>query len=95
MQQQSLTQRLQNVRERCMSVSGGVNAVAKEMGRSKTTLHNWFKGVTTPTVDDIEALVTKVAEMEQADADKKAKEEARLNDLLGNQDEQLSNVLTA
>ena len=85
MQQQGLTKRLQIIRERCMAVSGGINAVAKEMGRAKGTLRNWFRGDTTPTVDDVELLVTTVTLMEAADAAEAQKAEERLNAALGGQ----------
>lgn len=79
MEQQPLSERLKIVRERCRAVPGGIKAVAKTMGRVENTLHNWFKGKTTPTVEDVELLIDKLEELERvAEATKKDKQD-RMN----------------
>lgn len=75
-EQLPLTERLKLIRERCWAVPGGIKAVAKAMGRSENTLHNWFKGKTTPAIDDLELLKEKLEALEEA-AEKAAKEQQR------------------
>ncbi|WP_338876934.1 helix-turn-helix transcriptional regulator [Spirosoma sp. SC4-14] len=82
MTQQTLIQRLEKVRERCLKVPGGIKAVAEKMGRSENTLHNWFKGRTTPSVKDIESLVTNLVELEEKGRMAKMAEEQKLNAIL-------------
>ncbi|MBD2753827.1 helix-turn-helix domain-containing protein [Spirosoma validum] len=79
MAQQSLTQRLKKIRERCLDVPGGIKKVAERMGRVENTLHNWFKGRTTPTVDDVEQLVTQLVALENEAKQIEKEKQERLN----------------
>ncbi|MBD2702307.1 helix-turn-helix transcriptional regulator [Spirosoma sp. BT702] len=79
MAQQSLTQRLKKIRERCLNVPGGIKGVAERMGRVENTLHNWFKGRTTPTVADVEQLIEQLEVLEKQALEIEKANQRRLN----------------
>lgn len=79
MAQLSLTQRLKKIRERCLNVPGGIKRVSEKMGRVENTLHNWFKGRTTPSVEDVELLVEKLESLEDEAREQEKARQQRLN----------------
>jgi transcriptional regulator with XRE-family HTH domain len=79
MEQPPLNERLKNFRERSLALPGGIKSVAIKMGKAENTLHNWFKGNTNPTVEDVELLKETLIELEAVAVAEKAEKERRLN----------------
>lgn len=79
MTQQPLSERLKNIRGRCLDLPGGIKSVAGKMNRVENTLHNWFKGKTTPTVGDVELLKATLISLEEEAEKAKQEREERLN----------------